>query len=283
MPEIIRREELGSRTVLLEITDPEIAQKAKAGQFVVVVADERGERIPLTLADWDSKAGTVTIVFLVVGTSTQKLAWLAPGDSIAHLSGPMGRPTEAEKFGTVAVVGGGVGLAAIFPIARALKEAGNRVLTVMGARSRERLFWEDRLAKVSDELIVTSDDGSCGRKGVVTQPLLELLQAGGVDRVIAVGPTVMMRFVAKATQPFGVKTMVSLNPLMLDATGMCGVCRCKVDKQTKFACVDGPDFDAHAVDWDLLVSRQRGYCEEEAHSLERLVATKPGEEGHARA
>jgi ferredoxin--NADP+ reductase len=287
LPEIVRREELGSRTVLLEVTAPEVARKAQAGQFVAVIPDERGERIPLTLADWDPEAGTITIVFLIVGTSTQKLAWLATGDSIAHLVGPLGRPTEVENFGTVAVVGGGAGLAAIFPIARTLKDAGNRILTIMGARSRDRLFWEDRLTTVSHELILTTDDGSYGRKGVVTQPLQELLQADRrVNRVIAVGPTVMMRFVAKATQPFGVKTIVSLNPIMLDATGMCGVCRVRVGNETKFACVDGPDFDGHLVDWDLLVARQRGYCDEEAHSLEhleRLALRNPGEEGHARA
>ncbi|MBU2008784.1 MAG: sulfide/dihydroorotate dehydrogenase-like FAD/NAD-binding protein [Chloroflexi bacterium] len=287
MPEIVRREEVASRTILLEIAAPEVARKAQAGQFVVVIPDERGERIPLTLADWDPEAGTITIVFLVVGTSTQKLAWLATGDSVAHLAGPLGRPTEVENFGTVAVVGGGVGLAAVFPIARALKDAGNRVITVMGARCRELIFWEDRLCRVSDELIITTDDGSYGRKGVVTQPLQELLQAGQrLDRVIAVGPTVMMRFVAKTTQPFGVKTIVSLNPLMLDATGMCGVCRVRVGELTKFACVDGPDFDAHKVDWELLKARQRSYCDEEKCSLERLehLAPKnPGEGGHARA
>ena len=287
MPEIVRREELASRTTLLELTAPEIARKAQAGQFVVVIPDERGERIPLTLADWDPEAGTITIVFLVVGTSTQKLAWLATGDSIAHLAGPLGRPTEAENFGTVAVVGGGVGIAAVFPIARALKDAGNRVIAVMGARCRDLLFWEERLAAVSDELVPITDDGSYGRKGVVTQPLQELLQAGQrLDRVIAVGPTVMMRFVAKTTQPFGVKTIVSLNPLMLDATGMCGVCRVRIGEQTKFACVDGPDFDAHLVDWELLQARQRSYRDEERCSLEHLehLALKnPGEEYRAQA
>jgi len=286
LPEILRREELASRTILMEIAAPEVARKAQAGQFVVVIPDESGERIPLTLADWDPEAGTITIVFLVVGTSTQKLALLAVGDSVAHLAGPLGRPSEMENFGTVAAVGGGVGIAAIFPIARAFKDAGNRVITIMGARCQDLLFWQDRLATVSDELIITTDDGSCGRKGVVTQPLQEFLQCPQpVNRVIAVGPTVMMRFVAKTTQPFGVKTLVSLNPLMLDATGMCGVCRVKVGELTKFACVDGPEFDAHLVDWELLQARQRSYLQEERCSLEHLehVALKdPGEEGHAR-
>jgi ferredoxin--NADP+ reductase len=259
LPDIVRREELGSRTVLLEVAAPEVARKAKAGQFVTLIPDEKGERVPLTLADWDPQAGTVTIVFLAIGTSTEKLLRLRAGDAIAHLAGPLGRPTEIENFGTVAVVGGGAGLAAIFPIARALKAAGNRVVTIMGARSRDRLFWEDCLGTVSHELIVTTDDGSVGRKGVVTVPLLELLQAGRKpERVIAVGPTVMMRFVSRTTQPFGVKTIVSLNPIMLDATGMCGVCRVRVGNETKFACVDGPDFDAHQVDWDLLAARRAG-------------------------
>ncbi|MEE9201791.1 MAG: sulfide/dihydroorotate dehydrogenase-like FAD/NAD-binding protein, partial [Dehalococcoidia bacterium] len=184
---------------------------------------------------------------------------------------PLGHPSPVERFGTVVPVGGGVGIAAIAPIARALKQAGNRVLTIVGARSGDLLFWEDRLSAVSDELIVTTDDGSRGRHGVVTQPLVELLQGGeAVDRVIAVGPTVMMKFVAQATRPFGVKTIVSLNPIMIDGTGMCGGCRVNVDGQTRFTCTDGPEFDGHLVDWDLLATRQRAYTAEEKHSLECL-------------
>lgn len=276
MYKVLHREELASRTVLLQVAAPEVARKTRSGQFVVVIPDEQGERIPLTIADWDPEAGTVTIVFQVVGTSTHKLAHLSVGGEIPHFVGPLGQPSEVELFGTVAVVGGGVGIAAIAPIARALKQAGNRMLTIMGARNKDLLFWENKLARVSDQLMVTTDDGSYGRKGVVTQPLSELLQGGErIDRVIAVGPTVMMRFVAKTTQPYGVKTMVSLNPIMVDGTGMCGCCRVSVGGQTRFACVDGPDFDGHLVDWDLLAARQGAYSQEEKHSLECLERLAP--------
>lgn len=283
MFEILTREELAARTILVRVAAPAIARKAQAGQFAVVVPDEKGERIPLTLADWDQGEGTITLVFQTVGTSTYKLARLQAGEAILHLAGPLGRPTHIENFGTVVAVGGGVGIAAIAPIARALKAAGNRVITIMGARSGDLLFWEHRLAQVSDELIVTTDDGSYGRKGVVTQPLEEVLKRGNsVARVFAVGPTVMMRFTAKTTQPFGVKTIVSLNPIMIDATGMCGGCRVSVAGETKFACVDGPEFDGHQVNWDLLVSRQRTYLEQEHHSLELLecqLSSQPGAKG----
>ncbi len=204
----------------------------------------------------------------------EKNGWLSrlkAGDAVPHVVGPLGHPSPVERFGTVVPVGGGVGIAAIAPIARALKQAGNRVITIMGARNGDLLFWEDRLAAVSDQLIVTTDDGSYGRHGVVTQPLVELLQGGDtVDRVIAVGPTVMMRFVAQATQPFGVKTIVSLNPIMIDATGMCGGCRVSVGGDTRFTCTDGPEFDGHLVDWQLLAARQKAYATEEKHSLECL-------------
>lgn len=283
MFQILDREELAARTICMRVAAPAIARKAQAGQFAVVVPDETGERIPLTLADWDQGEGTITLVFQTVGTSTYKLARLKAGDAIPHVAGPLGRPTHIEHFGTVVAVGGGVGVAAIAPIARALKAAGNRVITILGARSKDLLFWEDRLAAVSDELIVTTDDGSYGRKGVVTQPLEEVLKRGNsVARVFAVGPTVMMRFTAKTTQPFGVKTIVSLNPIMIDATGMCGGCRVSVAGETKFACVDGPEFDGHQVDWELLVSRQRTYLEQEHHSLELLecqLSSPPGAKG----
>jgi ferredoxin--NADP+ reductase len=271
MYRILRCDEIAPRSYLMDIDVPAVARKAQAGQFVVVIPDERGERIPLTLADWDGEKGTITIVFQAVGASTVKLSRLGVGDTLPHVVGPLGHPSPVEHFGTVVPVGGGVGIAAIAPIARALKQAGNRVVTIVGARSGDLLFWEDRLSAVSDELIVTTDDGSRGRHGVVTQPLVELLQGGEVvDRVIAVGPTVMMKFVARATQPFGVKTIVSLNPIMIDGTGMCGGCRVNVDGQTRFTCTDGPEFDGHLVDWELLAIRQRAYVAEEKHSLECL-------------
>lgn len=276
MYELLSREELAPNLIQISVAAPAVARKTQAGQFVVVLPGEKGERIPLTIADWDGEEGSITLVFQAVGTATMRLARLGVGEAIPHLAGPLGRPTEVVGQ-RVIVVGGGVGIAAIAPIARAFHQAGSQVLTIMGARTRSLLFWEDRLRQVSQELIITTDDGSYGRKGVVTQPLAELLQREErVDRVIAVGPTVMMRFVAKTTQPFGVKTIVSLNPIMLDGTGMCGCCRVAVGGETRFACVDGPDFDGHQVDWDLLASRQGAYAQAEKHSLECLKLTAPG-------
>jgi len=255
---------------LFKVTAPAVAKKAQPGQFVVVRIDEKGERIPLTIADWDEGEGSVTIVFMEVGTTTARLALLEAGDAIADFVGPLGLPAHIEKFGTVVCVAGGVGVAPIAPIARALKSAGNRIISILGARSQDLLFWEDKLRSVSDQLIVTTDDGTYGRQGVVTEPLKELLESGEkVDRVIAIGPSIMMKFCAKTTEPFGIKTIVSLNPIMVDGTGMCGCCRVSVGGVTKFACVDGPDFDGHQVDWDLLFARQRIYLDEEKCSFEQ--------------
>jgi NAD(P)H-flavin reductase len=270
---IIYRETLAAKIHLFRIEAPAIARKALAGQFVVVKIDERGERIPLTLADWDGKEGSVTLVFMEVGATTFRLALLKAGDCIADLVGPLGVPAHIDKFGTVVCVAGGVGAAPIAPIAKALKEKGNKIISILGARSRDLLFWEDKLRSVSHQLTVTTDDGTYGRKGVVTEPLKELLESGEkVDRVIAIGPTIMMKFCALTTQPFEVKTVVSLNPIMVDGTGMCGCCRVSVGGVTKLACVDGPDFDGHQVDWDLLSARQRTYLEEEKRSFEHWQA-----------
>ena len=255
---------------LFKIAAPDVAKKAQAGQFVVIRIDENGERIPLTIADWDREEGSVTIVFMEVGTTTHRLASLKTGDSITNFVGPLGLPTHIEKFGTVVCVAGGFAVATIMPIARALKEKGNKVISIMGARNKNLIFWEDELRNVSDRLIVTTDDGSYARKGLVTEPLQELLKGNErIDRVIAIGPSIMMKFSAKTTQPFGVKTIVSLNPIMVDGTGMCGCCRVSVGGVTKFACVDGPDFDGHQVDWDLLFARQRIYLNEEKISFEQ--------------
>ena len=224
----------------------------------------------MTIADWDREEGSVTIVVMEVGTTTHRLARLQAGDSIADFIGPLGLPTHIEKFGTVVCVAGGFATAVIMPIARALKEKGNRVISILGARNKGLIFWEDKLRRTSDQLIVTTDDGSYARKGLVTEPLKELLEtAEKVDRVIAIGPSIMMKFCAKTTEPFGVKTIVSLNPIMVDGTGMCGCCRVSVGGVTKFACVDGPDFDGHQVDWDLLFARQRTYLDEEKRSFEQ--------------
>jgi ferredoxin--NADP+ reductase len=244
-----------------------IAKSAKPGQFVVVRIDENGERIPLTIADSDSS--TITLVFQEVGASTCRLGKLNVGDSIENIAGPLGVPSEIENFGTVVCVAGGVGIAPMYPIAKALKAHGNKIITIIGARNKSLLFWEEKMRQISDELIVMTDDGSHGRKGVVTLPLKELLDRGGVGRVIAIGPPIMMKFASATTLPYKVKTIVSLNPIMVDGTGMCGACRCAVGGKTKFACVDGPDFDGHQVDYDLLMSRLKMYQEKEKQAMDR--------------
>lgn len=225
---------------------------------------EEGERIPLTLYDWDPEGGTISVVFQEVGKTTRLLAKMAVGDRILNLVGPMGLPSHIERFGRVVCIGGGVGVPAIYPIARAMRLAGNEVIAIIGARTAELLILEEEMRSVSDGLIVTTDDGSKGQKGFVTDALRGLLESGlKADRVVAVGPAVMMKFVAETTRPYGVKTIVSLNSIMLDATGMCGVCRVAVGGRTKFTCVDGPEFDAHEVDFDLLLDRLSQYVEEE--------------------
>ncbi|MFC1907810.1 sulfide/dihydroorotate dehydrogenase-like FAD/NAD-binding protein [Chloroflexota bacterium] len=270
MYKILLRQDLVPNIHLFKIAAPNVAKKAQAGQFVVIRIDEKGERIPLTIADWDREEGSITIVFMEVGTTTHKLAMLEVGSFIADFIGPLGLPTHIEKFGTVICVAGGFAVATIMPIARALRMKGNRVISIMGARSKDLIFWEDELCAVSDQLIVTTDDGSYARKGLVTEPLKELLEADKkISRVIAIGPSIMMKYCAKTTQPFGVKTIVSLNPIMVDGTGMCGCCRVSVGDVTKFVCVDGPDFDGHQVDWDLLFARQRIYLDEEKGSFEQ--------------
>jgi ferredoxin--NADP+ reductase len=249
---------------LMVIEAPEVAHKAQAGQFVIVRIDEQGERVPLTVADFDSDRGTITIVYQEVGKSTMKLGTLEAGDEIASFVGPLGLPSEIENFGVVICVGGGVGIAPIYPIARALKEAGNTVLGIIGSRNKDLLFWEDRMREVCDELTVCTDDGSYGRKALVTMPLQEILESRtDVKHVWAIGPAIMMKFCARTTEPYNVPTIVSLNSIMVDGTGMCGACRVEVGGQTRFVCVDGPEFDGHLVDWDLLMSRQRIYLGEE--------------------
>ena len=224
----------------------------------------------MTIADWDREEGSVTVVFMEVGMTTNRLALLEAGDAITDFVGPLGLPTHIDKLGTVICVAGGFAVATIMPIARAMQQAGNRVIAIMGARNKDLLFWEDELRRVSDQMIITTDDGSYGRKGLVTEPLRDLLAGGDeIGQVVAIGPSIMMKFCTKTTEPFGVKTIVSLNPIMVDGTGMCGCCRVTVAGVTRFACVDGPDFDGHQVDWDELVARQRTYRDEEGRSFER--------------
>jgi ferredoxin--NADP+ reductase len=261
MNRIISRRQLSAEVFRMEIEAPLIARERKAGQFVIVQVDlDWGERIPLTIADADPDAGTITLIFQTVGRTTHLLAAKQVGESIAALLGPLGRPTHIEKFGTVVCVGGGIGVAPMHPIVQAMKAAGNRVIVIMGARNQELLILEDEMKRIADELIVVTDDGSYGRKGLVTQPLKELCErTPKPDCVVAIGPPIMMKFCAETTRPFGVKTLVSLNTIMVDGTGMCGGCRVTVGGKTRFVCVDGPEFDGHQVDFDNMMKRLRAY------------------------
>lgn len=275
MFKILRKEAVSELVTLFEIEAKDIAKKAKAGNFFTLRMHEHGERIPLTIADYDRDRGTITTVFQKVGKTTYQLASLREGDYITDVIGPLGMPSHIEKFGKVVCVGGGVGIAPIYPIARALREAGNIVISIIGARSKNLIFWEEKMRGVSDELLITTDDGSYGRKAVVTVPLDELLKEhkDDIPLVYAIGPAIMMKFVCVTTEKHGVKTIVSLNSIMVDATGMCGACRVEVGGETKFACVDGPEFDGHKVDFNLLMSRQRMYAEEEKTALEKYRET----------
>jgi ferredoxin--NADP+ reductase len=268
---IVGKQTLSEAIKLMAVRAPAIASKASPGQFVIVRIDEYGERIPLTIADYDAGAGTITIILQEAGKSTLQMGAMEIGDSFATFTGPLGHPTEIDRYGTVVCIGGGVGIAPIYPIARALREAGNRVISIIGARTRSLLFWEDRMRQVSDELIVCTDDGSYGRKALVTAPLQELLekQANQIARVWAIGPAIMMKFVALTTEPYGTPTIVSLNTIMIDGTGMCGGCRVLLDDGAQFVCVNGPEFDAHRVDWDNLLARQRFYGDEEKVATSR--------------
>ncbi|MBC7246922.1 MAG: sulfide/dihydroorotate dehydrogenase-like FAD/NAD-binding protein [Actinobacteria bacterium] len=260
---ILDRENIAENIFSTRVRAEEIARRARAGQFVILRLDERGERFPLTLCDWSAEEGWIRLVFQVVGRSTGKLSRMEPGEEILDLVGPLGRPTEVERFGHVICVGGGVGIAAIYPICRAMRDAGNRVTGIIGARTAGLLILEEEMAEVVDELVVTTDDGTRGLKGRVTWALEERLKVEEADLVMAIGPAIMMKFASAVTREFGVPTKVSLNSIMLDGTGMCGTCRCEVDGKTRFACVDGPEFDGHQVDWNLLLSRLDQYLEEE--------------------
>jgi len=258
-----------------------LARKVKPGHFVIVMAEEDGERVPLTAADFDAEGGTLTLVVMAVGTSTQKLVNKKVGDTLFAMMGPLGHPSalkheEGENYGTVIMTAGGVGTAPVYPIARALQEQGNRVITIQGARSKDLLFWQDKLAAVSDEHIITTDDGSAGRKGLVTEPLREILADRGeeIGCVYMIGPAMMMKYCAAEIVPFPVKGIASLNSIMIDGTGMCGVCRVQIGEETKFTCVDGPEFDARAVHWDVLLARQKMYCDDEQCSYRKYLAAQ---------
>jgi len=267
MPRVVRRERLVPNIHLLEVEAPEVARKCRPGQFVIVMPDARGERIPLTIADWDRDRGTVTVVFMTVGTSTRKLALLGSGDTVPIFAGPLGRPSDIGSVGTVLLVGGCYGIASIHPLARAYREAGNRVVVIVDVKADYLLYWRDRLKAVADEFVVSTRDGLYGDAGYVPHQVRAVLEREKVDRVVAIGCTYLMSSVAEATRPGGVKTVVSLNPVMVDGTGMCGACRLTVDGQTRFACVDGPDFDGHLVDWNELYLRRKAYFDDEVRSL----------------
>ena len=271
MYKIIERRDLAPDVFLMKIESPEIADHRKAGQFVILRIDEEGERIPLTIADADSEKGTITLVIQAVGKTTRKLGRMKAGESIINLIGPLGRPTHLEKFGTVVCVGGGIGIAPVYPIAQAMKEAGNHVIGIIGARTKELVIMEDEMRAVCHELRVATDDGSYGFHGFVSQVLEAMINDGvHIDLVMAIGPVPMMRATCNLTRKYNLKTVVSLNPIMIDGTGMCGGCRVSVGGETKFTCVDGPEFDGHEVDFDLLVQRQQIYLSHEEEATNRF-------------
>jgi len=274
MPLILKNEEIAPNIFEMVVEHPRLAKKVKPGHFVIVMSEEDGERIPLTAADFDAEAGTITLIAMAVGTSTKKLVRLTKGDTLFALMGPLGHPSEIENYGTVIMTAGGVGTAPIYPIARALKNHGNRVVTIQGSRNKDLLFWQDKMVAVSDEYIVTTDDGTAGHKALVTGPLREILESRSeeIGCVYLIGPTIMMKFCAATIAPFNVKGIASLNSIMIDGTGMCGVCRVQIGDETKFTCVDGPEFDAKAVHWDALLARQKMYCDEEQCSYRQYLA-----------
>ena len=247
---------------------PLIAAKAKPGQFVIIRLNKNGERVPLSLADIDPEEGTISLIVMSVGKTTHEMSTFNLGEEILDVCGPLGQPTHVEKFGRVVLVGGGFGVAPLYPIARAFKAAGNEVITIIGAKSKDLLIYEPEMQNVSDRLLVTTDDGSKGMKGLVTAALKQTLEQDHVDLILSVGPPVMMMHVSRTSEPFGVKTVVSLNPIMIDGTGMCGGCRVSVGGKTRFACTDGPEFDGHQVNWDVLMNRQKMYVKEEYRSFE---------------
>src|SRR3990170_4253569 len=277
MFEITEKIELAHTVYQYKIKAPLIAKKRKAGQFVVLRLNEMGERIPLTIVDSDNNDGTITIIMQEVGKSTAMLGNMIPGDSILDVVGPLGKPTHIENFGIAVCVGGGIGTAPVYPIAKAMKEAGNRVVSIIGARNKSLLILEKEMRAVSDEIYITTDDGSCGHHGFVTQVLQNLIDEGmKIGMVVGIGPVPMMRAVSNTTKPYSIPTVVSLNPIMVDGTGMCGACRVTVGGKTQFVCVDGPEFDGHQVDYAELILRNRSYLKEEKLAMEELTYHEGG-------
>ncbi len=263
MYEILEKKILSETVKLMKIKAPLVAKKAQPGQFIILRIDEKGERIPLTIADFDRKNGTITIIFLEVGKTTKQLGKLNVGDSLENFVGPLGMPSEVKKYGTVVCVGGGVGIAPLYPIVKALKETGNYVISILGAKTENLLLLEKEISSFSDEFYIATDDGSKGQKGFVSDVLQQVINKHKVDMVMAIGPIIMMKVVSTLTKKYNIKTLVSLNPIMIDGTGMCGGCRVSVDGKTKFACVDGPEFDGHKVDYENLMLRNRRFIHAE--------------------
>ena len=278
---ILSKKEICPNQYEITIDAPYVVRNAQAGQFIIFRADKNGERVPLTLADVNKDKGEITLVFMAVGYSTKKLAALNVGDEIADIVGPLGRPTHIKKYGTVVCLAGGYGAAPCYLIAKALKEAGNKVYMVMGARNKDLIFWQDKMKNACTELFITTDDGSLGEKGFVTGVLDRIIKQEKVDYVIAVGPMPMMRAVADLTRDKGIYTEASMNPIMVDGTGMCGACRVTVGGEVKFACVDGPDFDAHKIDFDEVINRTRIYKDQEKKRSENCNLLKQAEALHS--
>ena len=269
MYKILQKQILSENVKLFKIHSPLVAKKAKPGQFIILRIDEKGERIPLTIADYDKNEGSVTIIFMEVGKTTKQLGTMNVGDEILNFSGPLGKPSDIENYGNLVCVGGGVGIAPLYPVIRALKEAGNYVISILGARNKKLLMLEKEIDEVSDELHICTDDGSKGTKGFVSDILQKLIDKDKpIDIVWAIGPVIMMKVVANLTKKYDIKTVVSLNPIMVDGTGMCGGCRVTIDGNIKFACVDGPEFDGHKVDYDNLMLRNRRFLKEEEHACQ---------------
>lgn len=268
MFKILKKEVLSPTLKLFEIEAPKVAKKCQAGQFIILRINEKGERIPLTIADFNREKGSITLIFAEVGKTTQQLGRMEAGDAILDFVGPLGRPSEIEKYGRVVCIGGGVGIAPVFPITRALHEAGNEVIGIAGARNKELLFWTEEFKAQCDEFNICTDDGSIGEKGFVTDVLKKIIEKKGkIDYIVAIGPLPMMKFVSEVSRPFGIKTVVSLNSIMVDGTGMCGACRVTVGDETKFACVDGPEFDGHLVDFNEQMRRSQIFKDEEMRAL----------------
>ena len=273
MYEILEKKVLSEIVKLMKIKAPLVAKKAQPGQFIILRIDEKGERIPLTIADFDREKGTITIIFLEVGKTTKQLGMLNVGDSLENFVGPLGLPSEVKKYGTVVCVGGGVGIAPLYPIVKALKESGNHVISILGAKTEKLLLLEKEISEFSDEFYIATDDGSKGQKGFVSDVLQQVINKHKVDMVMAIGPIIMMKVVSDLTKKYNIKTLVSLNPIMVDGTGMCGGCRVSVDGKTKFACVDGPEFDGHKVDYENLMLRNRRFTHEEGEAC-KLAGVK---------